>query len=137
MGVSPQNVMNEFIILDRLDVFSLAHLLPQALRQRTAGKERLGFRYFSTTAGGKQLLGVMGRLGWMAGQEVDFSYYDIRDSHGAHIALPARELDQLPICHEARLREFESNALVKGMSARFDRERLVILETLRRSAVER
>lgn len=118
--------MTELQFLNRLDVLSLLQMLPRTFASGLVNHKAFSFYYFSASPRGKQLLGLFQRLGWMRGQEPEYSYFDVKDGDGAHVFLSARELDQLPICKDARTTVFENSGMVKQLSKRFDKERLVL-----------
>ena len=65
-------------------------------------------------------------MGWVSGQEADFSYVDLLDEDGANILERADLMDPLPLCQDIRSAMFEGSPLVKRLAKRFDTGRLLL-----------
>lgn len=65
-------------------------------------------------------------LGLMAGEEVDYSWQDVRDKNGADAGFHADLIDSLAPCNAARSEVLEPNRFLSRYGDRFERGRLLL-----------
>lgn len=114
------------IFIDRLTISSALHLLPFLIGERVTRRPCPQLVHFLATPKGNRVYGVFRRFGLVDTVEADYGYLDIMAEDG-HLALErVQTRDPIPIFRKIASRWFDSDPLLRSLSRRFDRERLLL-----------
>lgn len=123
------------IFIEKATLFSLVWTFPILIwRWLYEGIRPIALCYFEVSRNGRYLLGLLERVGLLIGEELEFSYVDIRRPDGTLAAWCIRVEDSGGICRKVSSAIFERSALVGRFRQRFNANRVRIY--LEKSLVE-
>lgn len=115
------------VFVDTICLSACLKLLPALVfwRIRQPGAS-LHVRYFGSSRFGRRMLKLLRCLNWVAWEEIDYSYIEVRYPDSSCVGPHVMSSDLTEICARVRADLFEKSASVAKLEGRFDGNRLLI-----------
>ena len=112
--------------IDKLSIFSLIRVIPSLIDAKGLRSIPWQIQYFSTTTTGFTILRILGYLGLLQGEEIDYSLMEIRDAKGVSAWERCFSVDPIRLCAAVESRMFISSHLIDRISRSHSKNRLIL-----------